>query len=183
MSSASGSRSSWSLWTGTCRSRRRSKRSRRRSSTANGSSPFSKPWSSPRSPSGSPKSAASRRPRSNRTLASSAPAAWPGGRGVALLEREAPAAGEIVAPPIPLPLLRRCSQRPFRRAPRPPISPAPARPRRARRSTAPLMRPCGRRRSLPPGSPGRRRKASWRWMRSSRPSTRCGASLSACRWR
>ena len=52
---------------------------------------------------GSPKSAASMRPRSNRTLASSAPAAWPGGQGVVLLEREAPAEGEIVAPPTPAP--------------------------------------------------------------------------------
>ena len=31
------------------------------------------------------------------------PGAWPGGRGVVLLEREAPAAGEIVAPPNPAP--------------------------------------------------------------------------------
>ena len=31
------------------------------------------------------------------------PGAWPGGRGVVLLEREAPAEGEIVAPPTPAP--------------------------------------------------------------------------------
>ena len=111
------------------------------------------------------------------------PVAWPGGQGVVLLERKRRRKAKSSLRRLPLPLLRRCSLRPFRRTPRPPTSPAPARLRRARRSTAPLMRPCRRRRSLPPGSPERRRKASWRWMRSPRPSTRCGATSSVCRWR
>ena len=84
------------------------------------------------------------------------PGGWPGGQGVALLEREgdAPAEGALLRCAERL-LPRRASPRPRRRAQRPPISPPRARRRRARRSTARPTRSCGPRPNSAPGSPAR----------------------------
>ena len=112
------------------------------------------------------------------------PAAWPGGQGVALLEREgdAPAEGAPPAAAAPAPSAARAEGHASGGGARLTSRPRAQR-RRALRSIARPTRSCAPRPSLAHGSRARRMRASSRSTPKRTRPTRCKASSSASRWR